>query len=266
MADFERDTAVQAAGDGAFSCEIRDDWWVAMGPNGGYLAAILVRALSAGRELAGRPLRSLTVHYLRAPAAGPARVVVEADRHGQTVSFLRARLEQDGKICASAQAVFADDRGGLELERAGPPSGLSEPEALPEPSRPPRPPASSPPPFARQFHYRPQFGSPPFSAGTEAVSGGWLKLRHERPLDEALVVALCDAWIPAVFSITSGPLAVPTLELTVHLRAALPLPSDWVLARFTTGLARHGFLEEDGAIWSRDGVLLAQSRQLALAG
>jgi acyl-Coa thioesterase superfamily protein len=31
-----------------------------------------------------------------------------------------------------------------------------------------------------------------------------------------------------------------------------------------TKLIGDGFLEEDGAIWSRDGQLLAQSRQLAL--
>ena len=77
-------------------------------------------------------------------------------------------------------------------------------------------------------------------------------------------MALCDAWFPAVFSAVEEPLAVPTLDLTVHLRAPLPRPSDWVLGSFWTRRARDGFLEEDGELFSRDGELLAQSRQLAL--
>jgi len=48
------------------------------------------------------------------------------------------------------------------------------------------------------------------------------------------------------------------------LPAQLPLPGDWVLARFASRLSRDGFIEEDGEIWSRDGWLIAQSRQLAL--
>jgi hypothetical protein len=37
-----------------------------------------------------------------------------------------------------------------------------------------------------------------------------------------------------------------------------------VLARFVSRAAGGGFFEEDGELWSRDGVLLVQSRQLAL--
>ena len=58
---------------------------------------------------------------------------------------------------------------------------------------------------------------------------------------------------------------MPTLELTVHLRSGAAAPADWALARFVTRTAREGLLEESGEIWSRDGRLLAQSRQLALA-
>ena len=79
-------------------------------------------------------------------------------------------------------------------------------------------------------------------------------------------MALCDSWFPAAFVVADGPLAVPTLELTVHVRAPLPLARDWVLGRYATRLARDGFLEEDAELFGRDGRLLAQSRQLALAG
>jgi hypothetical protein len=34
--------------------------------------------------------------------------------------------------------------------------------------------------------------------------------------------------------------------------------------RFRTTVAAEGYLEEDGEVWSLDGRLLAQSRQLAL--
>ena len=259
MADFLHDTAVHPNGDGSFDCAISRDWWVVAGPNGGYLAAIIVRALAAGAGADSRPLRSLTVHYLRAPEAGAARVEVGVERQGRSVTFARARLIQEGRPCALALAVLADAREGLELERAEPPP-VPSPEGLSEvPDQPQMP------PFGRRFQARPALGGPVGGDGEEALAGGWLRLRNESPLDAALLVALCDSWVPAVFSVTRTPVAVPTLELTVHVRARLPLSGDWVLGRFLTRTARDGFLEEDGELYSRGGQLLAQSRQLALA-
>jgi hypothetical protein len=46
---FERDTAVAALGDGAFEAHLDTGWWIIAGPNGGYLAAIVLRALDAGQ-------------------------------------------------------------------------------------------------------------------------------------------------------------------------------------------------------------------------
>jgi hypothetical protein len=64
------------------------------------------------------------------------------------------------------------------------------------------------------------------------------------------------------------PGGIPTIDLTVHFRSPLPLaaaePGAHVLAVFRTRLVNEGLLEEDGELWSRDGQLLAHSRQLAL--
>lgn len=248
---------MRALGGGAYACDINPAWWVVAGPNGGYLAAILVRALT--REVAERPLRSLTVHYMRAPEAGPAEVQVSLDRTGRSVTFASASFEQGGRPFAAAHAVLALDREGFSLEAPAPPA-VPDPEQLE-----PIPDAPEAPPFGRQFDYRPALGAALFSGADEALTGGWLRLREPGPLDAPAVAALCDSWYPAVFATTRGPLAVPTLDLTVHLRAPLPRPHEWALGLYRSTAARDGFLDEDATIWSRDGELLAQSRQLALA-
>jgi acyl-CoA thioesterase len=210
--------------------------------------------------LDSRPLRSVSVHYLSPPQAGAAEVHVEPDRHGRSVSFVRGQLRQQGRTLATATAVFADDRSGLELDRVEPPRVPPPDELEPLPADP------SDPPLVAQLDYRPALGAPRFSGADEALAGGWLRFRDERDLDAAALVALCDAWFPPAFAVASGPLALPTLELTVHLRGRVPRPRDWTLGRFGTRLARDGFLEETAEIFSREGELLAESRQLALAG
>jgi hypothetical protein len=61
-----------------------------------------------------------------------------------------------------------------------------------------------------------------------------------------------------------GPAAVPTIALTVHLRAVEPAVTGPVFACFRTRTIAEGHLEETGELWSPDGCLLAESRQLAL--
>ena len=237
------------------------------GPNGGYLAAIVVRALAA--EVADRPLRSLTVHYMRAPEAGEALLKVGIERAGRSVTFAGVRFEQGGVPFATAQAVLAVDRTGLSDGIKGGHRPPLQPPTAPSVASPDEietiPDFDQAPPFARNFHFRPAIGAVPFSGADEALTGGWLRLREPRTLDAATLVALCDSWYPAVFATTESPLAVPTLDLTVHLRAPLPRPDDWVLGLYRTRLARDGFLDEDATLWSREGDLLAQSRQLAIA-
>ena len=89
-----------------------------------------------------------------------------------------------------------------------------------------------------------------------------------RPLDALLATALMDFWPPSMFNRIGAVTGVPTVDLTVHLRAELPpadaRDDDWYLVTFCSRLSAEGFAEEDGELWSRAGRLLAQSRQLAL--
>ena len=47
MNRFDQDTAVEARGDGHFDCRIAEEWYVERGPNGGYISALLLRAMQA---------------------------------------------------------------------------------------------------------------------------------------------------------------------------------------------------------------------------
>jgi len=259
---FDADTALEDLGGGRFAVDVSERWWVEKGPNGGYVAALILRAIQAavGPE---RAPRSLTVQFPRSPEAGAAEIAVTVEREGGSTTFVSARMEQAGELQATALAVLGKDwdAGGYEeltMPDAGEPGELF----APDPERVPGMPT-----MFQNYRIRPAVGDDAFSGGAP-YSGAWFRTREPRLLDAPLAAAILDAWFPAPFVRLDRPVPAPTIDYTVHFRSPLPTPSasaeDPYLAVFKSGLARHGFFEEDGELWSADGVLLAQSRQLAL--
>lgn len=122
------------------------------------------------------------------------------------------------------------------------------------------------PPIFFQTDTRPVFGPPIFSAGDEALNGGWVRTQFPTRLDPELLMLYADIWWPAPFGVIElQPVTAPTLELTVHFRD-MPPPGDheFVLGRFESTALIDGIFEASGEIWAEDGRLLAQSRQTAL--
>jgi acyl-CoA thioesterase len=264
MNRFQRDTAVTPLGEGRFGVRIDPGWFIVRGPNGGYVAALLLRAMSEAVADPARAPRSLTIHFTSPPAAGPAEIRTVRERTGRSMTTVSARLEQDGKLRAIALAAFGTARPGPELRDA------TMPEVVPPERAGPLPPPINAIPMRERYESRDAFGTLGTRAA-EAVTGGWIRLREEpHGVEPALVAAYTDAWPPAIFSrldptgIAGG---VPTVDLTVHFRAAWPArldASDFALVVFRSRVVHEGFLEEDGEVWTRDGLLLAQSRQLAV--
>ncbi len=254
---FALDTAVSARGDGRYEATIQPAWRVER-PNGGYVAAIVLRAVTSELADPGRVPRSMTVHYLRPPEDGPTEIEVTVERAGRTMSSVSARLVQAGRTIALALVAAGPSRDGYLLDEATPPE-VPAPDDCPVLAEPP-----FPIPIRKNFETRLAIGLPPFTGGGEPVTGGWLRLIDPEPVDAHLLVQVADAWVPAIFSTTLERMGVPTVDLTVHFRQT-PLGEDpWLLVRFQTRLSAEGFLEEDGEIWDRSGRLLAQSRQLAV--
>ncbi len=258
MSRFATDTAVTAVGEGRYAALVDEGWWIQRGPNGGYLAAIVLRAILAEVADAERTPRSITLHYLRPPAVGPCEVAVTVERAGRGLSTVSARLAQDGRDCILALAALGVAREGAAFDDHPMPAVPPPEELAPRPDGPPFV------PIRARFDTRPALGAPPFELADEALTGGWIRTSDDDPIDEVLLVALTDAWVPSVFSRVEVPVGVPTIDLTVHLRHAPSREPGWAFVRFRTTLSTHGYLEEDGEVWSADGLLLAQSRQLAV--
>lgn len=254
---FARDTAVDPWGAGRYGVRIDPGWRVER-PNGGYLAALLLRAVTTELADPARAPRSLTVHYLRPPEDGPAEVQVVVERAGRTMSTVTARLVQDDRLLAVALVAAGATREGFTLH-AAPMPAVAPPEACPVIPAP-----TFPIPIRERFESRHALGPLPFTRGDEALTGGWTRLTDPERTDVHVLAQMADMWVPAVFGVTDDRLAVPTVDLTVHFRQAPVDPDPWLLVQFRSTFAAEGYLEEDGAVWDRSGRLLALSRQLAV--
>jgi acyl-CoA thioesterase len=280
---FDRDTAVhrldgqESPGEPArlrFAAEVSHDWRAGRGPHGGYLAAMLLRALTETVADSERAPRSLTIHYARAPKPGPVRIHTVIERGGRSLSTLSARMEQDGAMVALALAAFsvawtAPEISELELGEVAPADSsretsrwLSEQVA-----------AGQAPQFLSQLVVQPRVGAAPFS-GEEVpmVLGAWLGLRDpSRPLDALALALFSDSLYSPPFMRITEPATSPTVDLTIHFRTSMARagnephdPAELCFARFRSTLVHEGFFEEDGVIWGPDGTALAQSRQVAI--
>jgi acyl-CoA thioesterase len=257
---FERATAVEPLGHGAWRGTCDPAWSSQMSANGGYIAAVVLRAMIAELDDPERGPRSLTCHYLRPPDLGELRIEVAVERQGRTMSTVSARLTQGGRLCVIAVGAFAIELAGA-LDYANRPPQAPPPDAVTPLEPPPEV------PIVAQFDVRPVFGGPRYSGAPEAVTGGWLRFADPQPLDPPALAMYADAWLPSPFPRLTGPALAPTIDLTVHFRdpaASTAIVDEPVLVMFRSTTSAGAFFEEDGQLWSRDGVLLAQSRQLAL--
>ncbi|BFO15540.1 thioesterase family protein [Streptomyces sp. KM77-8] len=265
--EFDRDTAVTPREPGVYDIDLSAGWTIMNAVNGGYLLAVLGRALADA--LPHSDPFTISAHYLTASRPGPAVVRTETVRTGRTLSTGQASL-------------FQQDEEGREVERIRVLASYGDLDALPDdvrtaaepPAIPPMGSASVPrtvPPRRRQLrhHRTPDAQARPVDPGMgarTAVGQGemraWFGLADGRDPDPFALLLAVDALPPTAFELgLSG--WVPTVELTVHVRSR-PAPGPLRVSVTTRNLA-GGFLEEDAEVWDSENRLVAQSRQLARA-
>ncbi|MER5376557.1 MULTISPECIES: thioesterase family protein [unclassified Streptomyces] len=266
--EFDRDTAVTLREPGVYDTDLSAGWTIFGAVNGGYLLAVLGRALADALPH-GDPF-TVSAHYLSASRPGPAVVRTETVRAGRTLSTGQASL-------------FQYDGEGREVERIRVLASYGDLDALPDDVRTSAKPPAFPPigqcfgpedgpapapdadqqPIAQRLMLKLDPSTIGWALGQPSGKGemrAWFGLADGRDADPLSLLLAVDALPPTAFDLGIAGW-VPTVELTVHVRCR-PAPGP-VRVSITTRNLAGGFLEEDAEVWDSEDRLVAQSRQLA---
>ncbi|MBF2755484.1 MAG: thioesterase family protein [Gammaproteobacteria bacterium AqS3] len=254
---FSRATELESVGPDHFRAPVEDGWAIHGNLNGGFLMALAVKAALAGNADHPDPL-AVSGHY-----TGPV-VKGEVDMHrrllagSRSTSVYSVRLEQSGNLCCffTVTGTNLDMARGMDLELRTPPA-LPDIESCRAAQAPDRP---------VPLEGRLDIQYPPGSCWWEGENAGsgryecWLRHVDGADPDALSLLLFMDAIPPAVFSLVRRPGWVPTVALSLQVRAH-PAPGP-VRMRVQTQSVGRGLVEEDTEVWDSSDRLVGLSRQL----
>jgi hypothetical protein len=257
MHQFDQDTIITQDESLSFSGQITENWSINGVPDGGYLMAILAKAMMHQSEMRSTPI--ITANYLSRCEPGEAKILIERISASKQFERFQAQLHQNSKEKIRAFGTFASEDIDCTLETYE----MSEPrvavleKCVPVPELP---------------NYT-LFGQvdirlDPICTGwmsgklsDHSEMRGWIKFKNDRPFDILSILLVADSFPPAVLSSQGMVAWVPTIEFSVNIRN-IPT-TQWLKCIFRTRFITCGLLEEDGEIWDEAGRLVAISRQIA---
>ena len=277
---MDLDTALRATrrDAGRVDALIAERWCINGRAHGGYLAALAERACAAALARPDATLRTITVHYLRGVAAGAVEFDVTVEHSGRRLATVSYRMRQGDAPAIVGVASFAPLGQGQSGPRR---SGQDESFEFRDSTAAPRyPPVDTlarsldvpyvPRSFLELLDLRLAPDPPLFAAGPTARVGGWVRLAQRRPPDVSLLLVLCDVFPRALMATMTHSPSVPPPTTSLHMLIHEPVvgahlrDDEHLIAELTTRRVNDGFFDEDSTLWSPDGALLAQGRQLAI--
>lgn len=242
----------------AFVCRASDRYRNAIGPFGGWIAALLLRGVLAVPEARGVPL-ALDALFMGAMDDGLLEVRVFPVRQNRSVGFWRSEVWQKGRICAQAQVTLTIERSSIVLQDAKFPQ-VASPREVPIYDNPRTPVA-----WVGQYEFRAVSGLL-FSQAPSMDARLWIRDAHPRPLDALSLTAMCDTPFPSPWIRLSGQVPVSTVTYSVYYRANAEdyasAADNFCLIDTRASLSRAGYVDQFSTVWSESGRLLAQTQQM----
>ncbi|GAB6387387.1 acyl-CoA thioesterase [Stutzerimonas marianensis] len=253
---------IQAARANPQALVVPASWGQGRAGFGGLAAALVFEAMQA-RVPHDRPVRSLAITFV-GPLQVDKPVSLEAEvlREGRAVSQVLGRAVQDGQVVTLVQGSFGAPRESAVRVEAEPAPELPPVEACQELPYVP----GVAPEFTRHLAMRWGIGGLPFSGNRSREMGGWVRQRGEvirEPVTVSHLLALVDAWPPAVLPHLNG--FAPGSSLTWTIEFVQPLPTldthEWCRYRAIIEHAQDGYGHCAAGLWTAAGELVALSRQ-----
>lgn len=258
-------------GDGLFSAELSREWEI-WGPNGGYLAALALRAAGLCAEIA-LPA-SFYCHFLRSPAFERVELEVLPLKRGRRSEALSVSMRQGGQPVLQALVRTAAEAPGYEHQQPRMPA-VPAAQTLSEHTRRPFPFWDN---IERRLIDDPQVGQAERTddqqvgqagrvdaqaSGQPALVREWTRFRP-RPcfddpfLDAARSLILLDTygWPAAYRKYRDHAMVAPNLDTAVWFHQPAPR-SEWLLVDHECPIGHHGLLGVSGRVWSAEGLLVA---------
>lgn len=259
MGDFDLDTRLEG-GEGRYRASLSRDWAI-WGPNGGYLAAIALRAAGAEARIP-RPA-SFTCHFLAVARFEPVEIEVEAPQHGRRSEAFRVSMRQAGRPILEALVRTAAELPGLEHDVVQAPK-VEDPDSLAsiEELFPDRPRSFA---FWGNLEVRPldrlAWERPRPSRGP--VFREWFRFRpracFEDPfLEAARTLLLIDTmtWPAVAQHHVESEFIAPSLDVAAWFHRTEEA-TDWLLVDAASPVAASGRIGCECRVFSRAGRLLA---------
>ncbi|MBU1196698.1 MAG: thioesterase family protein [Proteobacteria bacterium] len=241
-----------------FELDLSDRWSINNTPNGGYMMAMIGKAMLAFSDKKATPI--ITANYIARSSSGKASICLELISKTGTLTRVMARLIQNGKERIRALGTFTAEKNENTPPEydGGPPQIAAFESAIQVP-------------VMRQNSLFNQVDLRLDPSCTNWVFGGssypmefkgWIGFKENRKMDIPSILLFADSFPPPVFVAYGAKAWVPTIELSVNIRK---VPDVRVLmGRFKSRFISSGLVEEDGELWDETGDLVAISRQYSL--
>jgi len=239
---------------------IPEKWGQGRATFGGLVAAVIYEKITPV-VAEDKKVRSVMVSFVAPVAPGELDIRVSLLREGKSATQVQATAYQNDQVCAVVLASFGGDRQSNISVPAEPGPEMKAPDDVQAfPFIP-----DLTPDFTQYFDYRYTLGKMPFMGSEQTEMGGWIKLREEseRAVTVSEILALLDAWPPAVFSMLKKPASGSSLTWTINF-VNIPeacTSNDWWQYKADVQSSAKGYSHIDANLWDKHGKLTVSSRQ-----